>query len=174
MPLGPEKNLSNWLKCQKCPRSSHMCLWVGLLLCSLPLLNSSLSPSQWDPSQQLLSIPVSEHSFWNERIAISSPLVCTVGLSTKLGWGELQFEVRSSHPAYQQHWRHCKEPAGILWRCDPLFYLSNSHYQALSLTYFACLNFFAFFLSCLILLIHCFVRLRFLSHLVTISLSLFS
>lgn len=66
----------------------------------------------------------------------------TVGVSTQLGLGQFQFEVRSTHPDYQQHWRHCNQPAGPLGRCDPLLYLSHSYCQTLSffLRSFACLH----------------------------------
>lgn len=68
---------------------------------------------------------------------------------------EYQFEARAAHPAYQQHWRHCREPAGLLGRCDPLFYLSlpSSWLFLLVFTFF-----YAFLLLCLNLRINCFVH----------------
>lgn len=62
--------------------------------------------------------------------------------------------MRSTQPAYQKYWRHCKEPAGPLGRCD---LSSQPYFLTCSLP---CHCFFALFLLCLILIVHCYVLFR--------------
>lgn len=111
MPSGPEKPIG----CENHPKSRHMFV-------------SRAGPCSIFPCHQVTEIPQPAVAFpfhipaltWNEWIAVSSS---PVGVSTQLSWELLQFEVKAAHSAYQQRWRHCKDPAGPSGRCDPLFYL---------------------------------------------------
>lgn len=103
---------------------------------SWPLLNfTEMQLTSW------CSLPES-FLFFKINEKFSSSLAGTVWTRTNiLKTAPLQ-GVRSTPPSYQQDWRHCREPAGPLGRCDPVFYQTDPLPDSFS---------FLLFCSCLIL-----------------------